>query len=130
MQFSLKQLLIGLSALAIVCAACVTFPWSDLLVDETKDEKRQQEMLPMIDAVDAFILENARAPTFSEARELEKSADRFATLLKSETRFIKKMGGTNPNDYILGIWIGEWHYCYQSWNKQYFHDYSGQLWGD
>ena len=127
MQFSLKYLLAGFSLIATFIFVATVIPWGQLLTVGTKERRVQHEMRPAIEAIDKFVRENGRVPDHYEVEKIEEITRAFALHLKSENEFVIDRGGTHANDYILGSWYGEWIYCYQSWNGEFFHDYDSRL---
>lgn len=95
----------------------------------TQEQRWTQELTPMIELVDNFIDENSRFPNSTEFDELNKMIGGHGLTLKYETEYVKGMGGTGKTDYILGVWVSEWHYCYRSWDQGFHHDRNGALFG-
>lgn len=81
-------------------------------------EKFSRRMRPAIKAVEQFIRENGRCPSFRESNELFDGMHGIS--LRSGTEHVKELGGTKPNDYVLACWVGEWDHCYRSWDKVFY----------
>jgi len=88
---------------------------------ESRHEEWQSEMNPIIDRVDSFITKFGRIPGSEEFEDLV-GLEHHGCKLVADSDIVRELGGIADNDYILANWVGEWSYCYRSWDKIYFDD--------
>ena len=88
-----------------------------------KEIKLKFRLNPIINSVDRFIEKNGRCPDYTEFQNMTTEHAHF----NCNPVIIKKLGGNNKNDYIVGVWRTDWYYCYQSWNKKYFDDINREI---
>jgi len=85
----------------------------------TQEEKFASRMKPMIQLVNEFVVQYGRCPEFAEFRELDEQT-RHSFKIEFGKENIKKLGGTTEEDFILGLWVGEWYHCYRSCDQEFY----------
>ena len=91
------------------------------------DNEQRRNLEPIISAVDNFINQNGRCPTWAEFEAMEDELDVFAPIFNTGTQYVKGLGGTGKNDYVLGTWDGDQNHCYRSWDEQLYLDYTQRI---
>lgn len=121
MNRSIGKSLVAVALLGIVflnVLASAILCWKPVGLDN--DQKARQWLKPAIEFVEGFLAEHERLPTEKEFDAWNEKRPHHYNLRDRSHPYAASKGASGRNDYMVGVWRGEWTLYYKSWDKTYY----------
>ncbi|MDB5339051.1 MAG: hypothetical protein JWN70_4670 [Planctomycetaceae bacterium] len=83
-----------------------------------KSKRMEAQLQPAIRYVEAYLKEHRGLPTESDFIQANEG-NAFFILRRHTDKYAASKGAKSPNDYMIGVWRGEWFHYYKSWDHRF-----------